>query len=115
MIKKEHFGLKKDIDKYVIFTEMDKKGVIKEVSEAFCKISGYSKTELVGKPIEYLKHPDMSKKFYKNMWNEILKGKEWEGEIKNIDKNGNSFWVKGRIVPIFSEKKELVSFRSIRV
>ncbi|XPV67990.1 MAG: PAS domain-containing protein [Halarcobacter sp.] len=108
-------SLYKSIDKYVIVAETDTNGLVTHVSESFCKISGYKKDEIIGRPISMLRNPDISKKFFSNMWKIITKGDIWEGEIKNIDKNGNSYWVRGNITPIFNENKNIIGYRSIRV
>lgn len=114
-IIKEHTDLLKAIDKYVVMTQTDQSGFISYVTQAFCNISGYSKKELIGRNINIIRHPDMSKKFFENMWNSLYKEKQWEGEIKNIDKNGNSYWVKGIIFPKYDIHNNLVGYTSIRV
>ncbi|AXH11536.1 PAS domain S-box protein [Halarcobacter bivalviorum] len=108
-------SISKSIDKYVIVAETDLRGTITYVSEAFCNVSGYKKDELIGKSINVVRHPDISKRFYENMWSKLSNDEVWEGEIKNIDKNGNSYWVRGNILPIYDLKNEKVGYRSIRV
>ena len=110
-----YHGLKNDIDKYVIMTETNKDGIIQYVTQAFCIVSGYTKQDLIGRPQSIVRHPDMSKETFKNMWKQLHAGKSWEGEIKNIDKNGNSYWIKGIIVPIIDHEKNIIGYRSIRV
>jgi PAS domain S-box-containing protein len=87
------------MDKNVITTETDKKGIITRVSQAFCKISGYTKEELIGKPHNIVRHPDMPKEVFKNMWDTLKKGKIWEGEVKNLKKDGGFYWVHAIISP----------------
>jgi len=108
-------SLYKSIDKYVVVAETDLYGFVTYVSQAFCKISGYKKEEILGRPINMLRSPDISKKFFDNMWKTILSGEVWEGEIKNTDKNGNSYWVRGNISPIKDSKGKITGYRSIRV
>ena len=81
------------MDTYVITTETDEKGIITYASEAFCKISGYKKDELIGKSHNIVRHPDMPKEIFENLWNTIKTGKVWEGEIKNRTKDGGYYWV----------------------
>jgi phosphoglycerate-specific signal transduction histidine kinase len=57
----------------------------------------------------------MSNTFFENMWKRLYKEQKWEGEIKNIDKNGNSYWVKGIIFPKYDIRNELIGYTSIRV
>jgi len=114
-IIKEYTDLLKAIDKYVVMTQTDQSGFITYITQAFCDISGYSKKELIGRNINIIRHPDVSKKFFENMWKSLYKEKKWEGEIKNIDKNGNSYWVKGIIFPKYDIHNELIGYTSIRV
>jgi len=74
------------IDKNIITSSTDLYGRIIYTSEAFCEISGYTKDELIGKSHSIVRHPDMSKEFYKDMWNHLSNNKEWSGEIKNQKK-----------------------------
>lgn len=101
------------IDKYVIRSETDLNGKILNVSEAFCAISGYSKEELIGESHALIRHSDMEKELFTEMWNTIHSGKIWTGILKNRDKSGNSYWVESKIEPNFING-EIVSFTSIR-
>lgn len=84
------------------------------VSEAFCEISGYKKEELLGKNHNILKHPDMPNSIYKELWETISSGKTWKGEIKNLKKNGDYYWVKAVIEPNFSKEGKIIGYSSIR-
>lgn len=55
-------------DKHVVFSKTDLKGVITDVSDAFCRISGYSRDELIGKPHNIVRHPDMPSSAFKDIW-----------------------------------------------
>lgn len=101
------------VDKYVYMTRTDLKGNITDVSEAYTKLSGYSKDELIGKNHRVLKHPSIHKSFYKTMWETILKGESWSGELKNITKDGKVFCVVTHIAPV-KEDGIIVGFTSIR-
>ncbi len=102
------------IDKYIIRSVTDVSGVITDASEAFCKISGYSKDELIGKPHSIIRHPDTQKDTFKELWNTIKSGKTWEGEIKNLNKNGDVYWVKAHIEPHFNKNGKIDSFVAVR-
>ena len=101
-------------DKHVIASNTDLKGMITYASEAFCLISGYTKDELVGKSHSILRHPDMPKSLYKDLWKNILDKKEWKGEVKNLKKDGGYYWVKVTITPIFDESDKHTGFSAIR-
>ncbi|WP_455756996.1 diguanylate cyclase [Sulfurimonas sp.] len=102
------------VDKYLIASKSDLNGIITEASDAFSKISGYTKEELIGKPHNILRHPDMDESVYEKMWSEITHGRTWEGEIKNRAKDGSFYWVNARVSPVFSDDGKIVSYASIR-
>lgn len=101
------------INENIIISTTDKDGYIVDVSEAFCKISGYTKEELIGKTHKIVRHPDTPDKFYEDMWNRLLSGQIWEGEIHNRNKNGKDYWIYAIIKPLF-RNNEFVGFTAIR-
>ena len=102
------------IDKNIITSSTNIKGEIVSVSEAFCEISGYTKDELLGKNHNILKHPDMTNSIYKELWETISSGKIWKGELKNLKKNGDYYWVKAIIEPNFSKEGKIIGYSAIR-
>ncbi len=102
------------IDKNVITSSTDLEGKINYVSEAFCNISGYSKEELIGKTHDIVRSPDISTKVYEDMWKLLLNDKTWEGELKNIRKDGKEYWVKVTISPNYNEDKIKIGYTAIR-
>ncbi|NQY21532.1 MAG: PAS domain-containing sensor histidine kinase [Campylobacteraceae bacterium] len=105
--------LKDIIDKSVITSTTNTKGIIIDASQAFCKISGYSKEELLGNPHKMVRHPDMDSITFKKLWEIIQDGKTWRGEVKNLRKDGSFYWVVATIVPIY-ESGKIVAFISTR-
>ena len=103
------------VDKYLIASKTDLKGNIIEVSKAFCEISGYTKEELIGQNHNIVRHPDMKKEVFEKLWETLKKAQTWEGEIKNLKKNGDIYWVKARISPIFESDGSVIGYASIRV
>ena len=101
------------VDENVIISTTNKNGIITDVSKAFCKISGYTKEELIGCNHSIVKHPDTPLEFYKNMWDTLLSGKTWKGEIRNRSKDGKDYWVYAVIKPIF-RNYEIVGFNALR-
>ncbi|RXJ96844.1 hypothetical protein CRU94_01665 [Arcobacter sp. AHV-9/2010] len=101
------------VNQNVIVSTTDKKGVITEISEAFCEISGYKKDELIKKSHNIVRHPDTPATFYEDMWEKLLNKQEWRGEIKNLHKNGDTYWVYAIITPIL-KNDEIVGFTSIK-
>lgn len=102
------------IDKYVIRSSTDTQGIITDVSEAFCLISGYTKNELIGKPHSIVKHPNMMTIVYKEMWETISSGKSWSGIIQNRNKTGGSYWVRAFIEPEFDTNGNIQGYTAIR-
>jgi len=100
-------------DKHVIFSTTDAKGVITHVSEAFCKISGFNEGDLVGQPHNVVRHKDMPKEVFRELWETVQSGETWKGEIHNIKKDGGSYWVEAEIEPLFEEKR-IIGYSSIR-
>lgn len=116
-IKKQQdklISLLKIYDEHVIFSRTNTKGIITYASEAFCKISGYKKNELIGRPHNILRHPHMPKEAFKNMWETIKSGKKWEGEVKNLKKDGSFYWVTAQIEPEYNKNNHLKGYIAIR-
>lgn len=103
------------IDKYLIASKTDTQGIITDVSEAMCDITGYSKEELVGQNHNIIRHPDMPVETFEELWNTITQGKLWEGQIKNRKKNGDVYWVTSRVSPTFDNIGNIIGYASIRV
>ncbi len=101
------------VDKYVIRSSTTLNGNIIEVSDAFCKVSGYTKEELIGQPHSIVRHTDMKKEIFRNMWNTITSGSNWDGEIKSLTKDGGYYWVQVHIEPNFNDKQEITSYTAI--
>ncbi len=102
------------VDKYVITSTTDLKGTILNASQAFCDISGYSKDELIGKNHNIVRHEDMPKELFKELWTTIKSGKVWYGEVLNKRKDGTSYWVDTKITPQFDHNNTIYGFTSIR-
>lgn len=102
------------VNENVITSTTNLKGIITDVSNAFCHISGYSREELMGKPHKIVRHPDMSHQFYEELWNTIKQDKIWKGEIKNRRKDGSSYWVDVVITPVFDRSGNKTGYTAIR-
>ncbi|MDX1294769.1 MAG: diguanylate cyclase [Sulfurimonadaceae bacterium] len=102
------------VDENVITSSTDTKGMITKVSKAFCQISGYSKEELIGQAHSIVRHSDMSKDLYKDLWHHLKAGQTWKGTIKNLSKDGSSYWVDVVIYPDFNDDGEHTGYTAIR-
>jgi aerotaxis receptor len=83
-----------------LVSETDKKGVIRFANEDFCRIAQYENHELMGKPHNIVRHPDMPKVAFKDLWDTIKQGKIWTGFVKNKTKNGDFYWVFATVYPL---------------
>ncbi len=102
------------VDKYVIISATDLEGNITYASEAFCQISGFTKAELIGENHRIVRHLDMPKELYKDLWQTITQEKSWEGEIKNCRKDGKFYWINAHIDPIYNRFDKHIGYRAIR-
>jgi len=103
------------VDKSTIVSKTDKNGKITFVNDKFCEISGYSSDELVGKPHNVIRHPDMPKSAFEDLWRTIKDEKKaWKGIVKNRKKDGGAYIVDATIVPILSKKGEVLEYIAMR-
>ncbi len=107
-------GYKIAIDETSIVSKTDKKGIITYVNKLFCQISGYTKSELIGYPHNKVRHRDMSKDVFKQMWKKIKDKKIWKGVIKNRKKNGDYFIVDATVIPLLDSKGDIIEYIAIR-
>jgi len=89
----------------LIISSTDLKGIITYANRKFCEIAGYTKDELTGKNHNIVRHPDMPKAAFQDLWDTIEGGKEWTGIVKNLRKDGKYYWVYSHIAPIMTDSK----------
>ena len=98
----------------MIVSETDEKGNIVFANADFCKIAGYTMQELIGKPHSIVRHIDMPKVAFKDLWQTIQSGNIWKGIVKNRTKDGDYYWVNATAFP--SKKPDgTLRYISIRV
>ena len=105
---------KKAVEEASIFSITDAKGIIKEVNKNFETISGYTKEELLGKPHNIVRHKDMSKEAFADMWKTIQSGNIWKGMVKNRRKDGKAYYVISEVMPIMNSDGSFREYISIR-
>ena len=97
----------------LIVSRADFTGKITYVNDIFAKISGYTPSELIGQPHNIIRHPDMPKSTYADMWKTIEAGDTWEGYVKNLRKDGGYYWVFARVSTVKKDGKA-VEYKSMR-
>ncbi len=103
------------VDESSILSKTDTKGIITYVNDTFCTISKYHRDELIGKPHNIVRHPDMSKETFRQMWKTIKEDKKiWQGKIKNLAKDGSIYIVNATVVPILNPNGDIDEFVGIR-
>ena len=102
------------VPEYVeIISRTDLSGVITYANETFAKISGYEKNELIGKPHNIVRHPDMPKSVFADIWETLGRGENWQGYVKNKRKDNGYYWVHANISGVY-RNGELVEYKSLR-
>jgi PAS domain S-box-containing protein len=104
----------RSLDQSAIIAITDHKGFITHVNERFCDVSGYSRHEILGKTHAMIKSGLHHNSFYEDMWDTIISGKTWQGEVCNKRKNGELYWVDSTIVPFTDENNEPYQYVAIR-
>jgi PAS domain S-box-containing protein len=102
------------LNKTSIVSRADINGKITYVNNLFCEISGYENIELIGKDHRIVNSGFHKKEFFKNMWDTLLSGNSWSGEIRNKSKSDEFYWVSTFISPTFNKTGKINGFVSIR-
>lgn len=87
-------------DGIAIISRTDAKGNIVDCNDEFIEASGFSHDEVIGKPHNILRHPDMPAEAFRDMWSTLKRGRPWGGMVKNRRKNGDHYWVRATATPL---------------
>ena len=102
------------IDKFSIVSKTDTNGIITFANDNFCKISGYSREELIGKKHNIIRHKEMSNEMFNELWATIKLQHSWSGIIVNRAKDGSTYYVNTIIFPILDTSGKVTEYMSIR-
>jgi PAS domain S-box-containing protein len=102
------------IDTSSVVSKADPNGIITYVNDAFCELSGYDRTELIGQPHNIIRHPENYPLFFEQMWEIIQSKKKFRGIIKNRRKDGSSYFVDSTISAVVDDNDKIIEYISIR-
>ena len=102
------------INSHVLISSTDINGIIIDASDALCDLTGYKKSELIGKNHNIFKHQDMKDILFSNMWKTIKSKKVWKGEIKSLKKDGSFYWADVIISPTYDNDFNVIGYSAIR-
>ena len=97
----------------IIISRTDLEGNITYANEIFCEISGYEVDELIGKPHNIVRHPDMPSVIFSELWEALHNGEQWKGVIKNLRSDKGYYWVEAIVSGVFKDGI-LIEYKSIR-
>ena len=93
-------------DDAFLVSETNAKGFIIFANEEFCQVAEYAIDELMGNPHNMVRHPDMPKAAFKDLWSTIQSGEIWQGYVKNRTKSNGFYWVYATIYPYKNDQGE---------
>lgn len=101
-------------DDTTLMTTTDAQSYITYANQDFVDVSGYERSEIHGQPHNLVRHPDMPKAAFADMWATLKKGQPWTGLVKNRRKNGDHYWVRANVVPVI-RNGEITGHMSVRI
>jgi PAS domain S-box-containing protein len=94
----------------IVVSKTDLKGRITYANRTFCALAGYGEAELLGQPHSIVRHPDMPRAVFKQLWDAIHGGREIFAYVKNMAKTGDYYWVFAHVTPSYDESRNIVAF-----
>ncbi|KUE81424.1 methyl-accepting chemotaxis protein [Aeromonas schubertii] len=101
-------------DEESLISTTDLESRITYANEAFCKVAGFTEKELQGQHHNMVRHPDMPKQAFADLWEHIKAGKSWMGLVKNRCQNGDHYWVSAFVTPIRDSNGKVIEYQSVR-
>ena len=97
-------------DDTTLMSTTDLQSYITHANDTFVQVSGFTLQELQGQPHNMVRHPDMPKAAFADMWFTLKKGEPWSGIVKNRRKNGDHYWVRANAVPMREKSVAICRF-----
>jgi PAS domain S-box-containing protein len=101
-------------DHEIIVSKTDLRGIITYANDVFLRIAQYEEEEVLGKPHNMIRHPDMPRCVFKLLWDTIADGREIFAYVVNRAKSGDHYWVFAHVTPSFNEQGEIIGYHSNR-
>ncbi len=102
------------IDRHVLVSRIDKNGVVTYVSQAFCKRSGYSRFELIGRNYWHTLYSSITDTEMRGILTSVEAGQVWEGEMQHQCRSGEYYWTHEIVSPILGDESVILGFTTIR-
>jgi PAS domain S-box-containing protein len=113
MDNQRNHEIKLDKDQQLV-SITDLQGKIIYVNDSFCDVSGFAREELIGQHHNIVRHKDMPKAAFADLWSKLKEGLPWRGLVKNACKGGGYYWVDAYVTPLF-ENENIVGYQSVRI
>jgi PAS domain S-box-containing protein len=113
-LSKTFNALQDAVNRSSVVTICNKEGLITYANQLFCEDMEYTTKEIVGKDHRLVNSGVHETLFFKDLWDTILNGKIWRGEICNLSKTGKLFWYDTIITPLMDKHNQVVQFLSLR-
>ncbi len=102
-----------DVEELLV-SKTDLKGHITYANAAFCRVAGFTETELMGQPHNVIRHPDMPRSVFNLLWKTIQSGREIFAYVVNLTKSGDHYWVLAHVTPTFDSHGNISGYHSNR-
>jgi aerotaxis receptor len=97
-----------------LISTTDPKSNITYANQNFCDVAGYTTDEMYGQPHNIVRHQDMPKQAFAQLWQYVQSGNSWMGLVKNNCKQDGHYWVSAFVTPITDEKGQVIEYQSVR-
>lgn len=97
-----------------LVSQTNDKGIIIFANDDFCKVAGYNIDELIGRPHNIVRHEDMPKAAFDDLWKTVSQNQIWHGYVKNKTKDGGYYWVYATVYPLYDEQRQSRTYLSCR-
>jgi PAS domain S-box-containing protein len=98
----------------LIVSKTDPRGVITYANDVFLRVSGYEMADVIGRPHNLIRHPDMPKAVFQLLWDTLAERRELFAYINNLAADGAHYWVLAHVTPSFGPNGAVIGYHSSR-